>query len=92
MTELVASDVHRPARVILLTLVSFRGVGSSGETPGRFRVDSRFPEVTAQKPASRVNLANPIHCPEFRPLRVRRRHEVAPRPGPILPYLPSICS
>ena len=32
---------------------------------------------------------DPRGGPEFRPLRVRCRHEGAPRPGPISPYVPS---
>ncbi len=41
MTELAMSDANPPARVSLLTLVSFRGVGIIWETPGQFRVSSR---------------------------------------------------
>src|SRR5882762_298120 len=41
MTELAMSDVNPPARVSLLTLVSFRGVGIIWETPGQFRLSSR---------------------------------------------------
>jgi len=41
MTELAMSDGNPPARVSLLTLVSFRGVGIFWETPGQFRVSSR---------------------------------------------------
>jgi len=41
MTELAMSDANPPARVSLLTLVSFRGEGIIWETPGQFRVSSR---------------------------------------------------
>jgi hypothetical protein len=41
MTELAMSDGNPPARVSLLTLVSFRGVGIFWETPGQFRASSR---------------------------------------------------
>jgi hypothetical protein len=42
MTELAMSDGNPLARVSLLTLISFRGVGIFWETPGQFRVSSRL--------------------------------------------------
>jgi len=61
MTELAMSDANPPARVSLLTLVSFRGVGIIWETPGQFRVSSRLernPEVI--QPRSRRFPAMPL--------------------------------
>jgi len=70
MTELVTSDVHRPARVILLTLV-VPGVGSSGKHQadsgwivakpevGQQRASGK-PMITGQSPRSR--LRGPLPC------------------------------
>jgi hypothetical protein len=63
MTELAMSDGNPPARVSLLTLVSFRGVGIFWETPGQFRVSSRqtgsngavtFTEIVSARARARI--------------------------------------
>jgi len=50
MTGLVTSDARRPARVILLTLFSLRGVGSSGKHQARSGWAVGYPETGPLSP------------------------------------------
>src|SRR5712664_5000900 len=59
MTELAMSDANPPARVSLLTLVSFRGVGIFWETPGQFRVSSRLTGCVVKRRWSTAGVTRP---------------------------------